>query len=134
MLSAGTTVGITTRSVRVLIVEDDANTRWVLCALLKKKGFECRAADDGLKAIEAVRSFSPEIIVMDLMLPGVDGLEATRRIKADAATRGIPILALTANVTPSGESAARDAGCDDFMAKPVVFNELIDWVQAHVRH
>lgn len=116
------------RQVRVLIVEDDPGSRWVLCALLKRFGFECRAVEDGLKALEAARIFAPHVILMDLMLPILDGLEAIRRLKADAETRGILVLVLTANATTTGEREARQAGCDGFMAKPVVLDALIRWL------
>jgi CheY-like chemotaxis protein len=69
---------------------------------------------------------------MDLMMPDVDGLEATRRLKSDARTQGIPILALTGDVSPLREQAARLAGCDDFVAKPLVFPDLVDRIQRHV--
>ena len=78
------------------------------------------------EALEVVRSFTPEMILMDLMMPGLDGLETTRRLKADPATQAIPVLALTADATPSGVLAAKNAGCDDFMTKPVVLDDLVD--------
>lgn len=114
---------------RVLIVEDDPRSRWVLCALFRRLGYDCRAAADGSEALQTVAEFRPRVILMDLMMPGLDGIEATRRLKADATTRPIPILALTGNVTPGGESAARQAGCDDFVPKPVVFQDLIQRVR-----
>jgi CheY-like chemotaxis protein len=113
------------RGPRVLVVEDDPHSRWALCALFRRLGYDCRAAADGSEALRTVAEFAPRVILMDLMMPGIDGLEATRRLKANAATRPIPIVALTGNVTPSGESAARQAGCDDFVPKPVVFQDLI---------
>jgi CheY-like chemotaxis protein len=111
---------------RVLIVEDDASTRWVLCALMRRMGYICQAAADGREALVLVDSFAPEAILMDLMMPGLDGIEVTRRLKSDAQTRGIPVLVLTSNITPSGISAARQAGCDDLLAKPVNLDELVD--------
>lgn len=108
-----------------MIVEDDPNSRWVLCALMRRLGYDCQAAVDGLEALRIVSSFKPQAIVMDLMMPVLDGLETTRRLKADAATRGIPILALTGNATPIGERVARLAGCDDFLTKPVILDDLL---------
>ena len=99
------------RGLRVLVVEDDPNSRWVLCALMRRLGYNCQVATNGEEALQMVESFAPQVILMDLMMPVLDGLEATRRLKADAKTRGIPVLALTGNVTPAGESAARMAGC-----------------------
>jgi two-component system, cell cycle response regulator DivK len=116
---------------RVLVVEDDPNSRWVLCALLKRLGYACEVATDGREALEKVESFSPQVILMDLMMPVLDGLEATRRLKADARTRGIPVLALSGNVTPGGLSAARHAGCDDFVPKPVILSDLLDRLDRH---
>lgn len=110
---------------RILIVEDDANSRWVLCALIRRLGYDCQVAANGQQALDVVDEFEPDIILMDLMMPVLDGLEATRRLKADARTRGIPILALTGNATPQGLSAAHRAGCDDCLAKPVVFQDLL---------
>ena len=121
------------RKPRVLIVEDDPNSRWVLGALLRRLGYECEVAIDGREALAKVDRFGPQVILMDLMLPGLDGLEATRRLKADARTRGIPVLALSGRVAPDGESLARQAGCDDFVPKPVSLNDLLDRIDRHAR-
>ncbi len=110
---------------RVLIAEDDPGSRWALSTLLGKLGFDCEVATNGREVLEKVGSFGPEVIVMDLMLPVLNGLEATRLLKADARTRDIPILVLTANATTSGASEARHAGCDDFLTKPVELRDLL---------
>lgn len=120
------------RGLRVLIVEDDPNSRWVLCALMRRLGYDCQVAVDGQEALQMVARFKPQAILMDLMMPVMDGLETTRRLKADAATRGIPILALTGNSTPTGERVARSAGCDDFLTKPVVLSDLLKRLDACV--
>jgi CheY-like chemotaxis protein len=117
-----------------LIVEDDPNSRWVLCALLKRLGYDCCVATNGQEALDMVEDFGPQAILMDIMMPVLDGLEATTRLKANARTRGIPILALTGNVTPSGISAAQEAGCDDLLAKPIVLQDLITRLQRHLEH
>ena len=117
---------------RVLIAEDDPSSRGVLCALLRRLGYDCQVATNGEEALELVRRFEPQVILMDLMMPVLDGLEATRRLKSDIQTREIPILALTGNVTPQGRSAAHLAGCDDFLTKPVVLKDLIDQLQYHL--
>lgn len=114
---------------RVLIAEDDPNSRWVLCALMKRLGFDCRTAANGREVLDQVEEFRPQLILMDLMMPGLDGIEATRRLKADLRTRDIPVLALTGDITPRNESAARDAGCDDFIPKPIVLPELMKRVR-----
>lgn len=133
MLATPPMIRTSSAAIRVLIAEDDPNTRSALFSLLNRAGFDCRTAEDGLKAIEAVGSFRPEIILMDLMMPGLDGVEATKRLKTDTATHSIPILALTANATPSGLASARTAGCDDIMAKPVMLDKLVYWVRSHAR-
>lgn len=127
------TIASPPRASRLLVVEDDPRVRWVLCAILKQMGFECSTAGDGREAIDAVAANAPDLILMDLMMPVLDGLEATRRLKADAATRAIPVLALTANDTPSGRSDAYQAGCDDFVPKPVVMDDLIQRIRRHLR-
>lgn len=109
---------------RVLIAEDDPNSRWVLSALVRRMGFDCRAVSNGREALELVPAFRPRVILMDLMMPELDGLEATRRLKADPWTRGIPILALTGDVTSRNEAAAQAAGCDAFVPKPIVWPSL----------
>ncbi len=114
---------------RVLIAEDDPNSRWVLCSLMRRLGYDCQTACDGVEALELAESFRPSLILMDLMMPRLDGLEATRRLKADARTREIPVVALTGNVTAASETAARGAGCDDFVPKPIVLSVLLDRLQ-----
>lgn len=120
------------RPPRVLVVEDDPGSRWTLAALLRRVGFECREAADGHEALEMVPAFGPDVILMDLMMPVLDGLAATRHLKADAATRAIAVLALTGYVTTAGEVAARRAGCDDFVPKPVVFPDLMERLKRHL--
>ncbi len=124
-----TTVASPPRASRLLIVEDDPRARWVLSAILKQLGFVCSTACDGRQAIDSVAADTPDLILMDLMMPVLDGLEATRLLKANAATRSIPILALTANDTPSGRSDAQQAGCDDFVPKPVVLDDLLQRIR-----
>jgi hypothetical protein len=92
---------------RVLIVEDDPGSRWALCALMRKLGYDCRTATNGREALEVAGSFAPQAILMDVRLPVLDGLEATRRLKADARTRGIPVLALTGYTRCGGPGASR---------------------------
>src|SRR4051812_22210339 len=84
---------------RLLIVEDDPSNRWALCTLMNRMGYDCRVACDGREALEAVGDFGPQAILMDLGLPVLDGLEATRRLKADARTREIPVLAVSGKVS-----------------------------------
>jgi len=121
------------RNRRVLIVEDDPSSRWVLSALMKRWGYECEVASNGEEGLRKVQSFQPRMILMDLMMPVVDGIEAIRRLKSSAPTRDIPVLALSGNRTANGELAARDAGCDDFLAKPIVFQDLLERVESYLK-
>ena len=104
---------------KILIVEDNALNRTLLLAVLKSEGFEIVVADNGLSGVETAQREQPDLILMDVMLPGLTGYEATRRLKANEATRHIPIIAITANTTPAERSRALDAGCDGYIAKPV---------------
>jgi CheY-like chemotaxis protein len=119
------------RSPRILIVEDDPHSGWLLSAVLRRLGYDCEIARNGAEALEQVGSFEPEVILMDLMMPVLDGAEATRRLKTRSETRDIPVIILTADATPAGEAAAWRAGCDDLLTKPVVLDRLLDCLDAH---
>lgn len=116
---------------KLLIVEDDPNSRKALGSLLNRLGFDCRVAADGEEALETLESFAPDAIVMDMMMPILDGLETTRRLRADAKTRNIFVLVLSANSTPEGIADAFGAGCDEFLGKPVSLKELLDCLNRH---
>jgi CheY-like chemotaxis protein len=103
---------------RVLIVEDVELNRDLLVQLLEED-YEILTAADGAAGIEMAAREHPDLILMDLSLPIVDGWEATRRIKADATLRGIPIIALTAHAMMGDEDKARASGCDDYLSKPI---------------
>jgi two-component system, cell cycle response regulator DivK len=120
------------RGPRVLIVEDDPGSRWALCALMRRLGYDCRTATNGREALEVAGSFAPQAILMDVRLPVLDGLEATRQLKADARTRGIPVLALTGYTSPHRLAAMRRAGCVEVLAKPIVVQELLDRLAHHL--
>jgi two-component system cell cycle response regulator DivK len=104
---------------RILIVEDNALNRALLLAVLKPDGFEILTAEDGLRGVEVAQRERPDLILMDVMLPGLDGYEATRRLKAHTATQHIPIIAITANTAPGERDRALDAGCDGYLARPI---------------
>lgn len=110
---------------KVLLVEDNEMNRDMLSRRLARNGYEVVMAVDGQQAITMAGSESPDIILMDMSLPVIDGWEATRRVKADPATRSIPVIALTAHAMAEDEKKARDAGCDDFDTKPVDIQRLI---------
>src|SRR6185295_4146915 len=101
----------------VLAVEDQEDNMQILRDLLSSAGFEIVEAENGEQALAAVAKRRPDLILMDIQLPIMDGYEATRRIKADPALRAIPIIAVTSHAMGDGEEKARAAGCDDFVAK-----------------
>ncbi len=110
----------------VLLVEDNAFNADMLSRRLTRRGFRVTHAADGLKACDMARSEHPDVILMDVGLPEIDGWEATRRIKADPATAAIPVIALTAHAMVSDRDRAFDVGCDDFETKPVDFEKLLE--------
>ena len=110
---------------RILLVEDNPENRDMLSRRLIRRGYEIEYAEDGEEAVRKARDVSPALILMDLSLPVMDGWEATRRIKADAATAAIPVIALTAHAMASDRERALDAGCDDYDTKPVDLERLL---------
>jgi two-component system cell cycle response regulator DivK len=110
---------------RILIVEDVEFNRDLLVQLLEED-YELLTAIDGAAGIEQATREHPDLILMDLSLPVVDGWEATRRIKANAALQHIPIIALTAHAMTGDEAKAREAGCDDYLSKPIDENLLFE--------
>jgi CheY-like chemotaxis protein len=104
---------------RVLVVDDNAANVKLLRVLLELEGYGVETAVDAEEALRMLPSFKPRLILMDVQLPGMDGLELTRRLKADAATKDIVVLALTATPTRSDEETALGAGCDGCVAKPI---------------
>jgi CheY-like chemotaxis protein len=104
---------------RVLVVDDNAANLKLASVLLHAKGYEVRGAGDAEEALVAVRAFAPLLILMDLQLPGMDGLELTRLLKADPATRSIVVIALTAYAMKGDDEEAFAAGCDDYVTKPI---------------
>jgi two-component system, cell cycle response regulator DivK len=111
---------------KILLIEDNELNRDMLSRRLRKRGYEVVTAIDAETGIGMAQAEPPAIILMDVSLPGIDGWEATRRLKADPATRRIPILALTAYATPGDRDQAVAAGCDDFDIKPIEFSRLLD--------
>ncbi|QEE39388.1 MULTISPECIES: response regulator [unclassified Methylobacterium] len=115
----------------ILIVEDVALNRDLLMQLLEDD-YALVMAVDGAAGVAMAASHTPDLILMDLSLPVIDGWEATRRIKADPATAGIPVIAITANAMSGDADKAKAAGCDDFMTKPVdedlLFAKLQHWL------
>jgi two-component system, cell cycle response regulator DivK len=108
-----------------LLVEDNEMNRDMLSRRLFRRGHEVVIAEDGLLGVALARSARPDIILMDMSLPVMDGWEATRQIKADPATRQIPVIALTAHAMAGDEEKAMAAGCDGYETKPVDLNRLL---------
>jgi CheY-like chemotaxis protein len=110
---------------RLLLVEDNEESRDGLSRHLQRKGFEVLTAADGRQGLEAARAGAPDLVLMDMSLPVLDGWEATRQLKADPATRHIPVIALTAHAMAGDREKALAAGCDEYDTKPVEFARLL---------
>jgi two-component system cell cycle response regulator DivK len=111
---------------KILLVEDNEFNRDMLSRRLQRRGFDVLIAEDGERGIAAAYAGKPDLILMDMDLPILDGWEATRRLKSDSAMRSIPIIALTAHALQSDCDRAYQSGCDDFATKPIEFALLID--------
>jgi CheY-like chemotaxis protein len=116
----------------VLVVDDHADAREMLTVFLSSCGFLVYTAADGLDAIATAVRVRPSVILMDLMMPRMDGCEATRRLKADPLTNAIPIIALSAHSQPAGTIMARAAGCDDVLRKPCDLDRLADQIRRRI--
>lgn len=114
----------------VLLVEDNELNQDMLSRRLTRKGYEVAIAADGEQAIRMVAENPPDLILMDISLPGRDGHDITRQLKADAGTSAIPVIALTANAMASDREAALAAGCDDYDTKPVELGRLLQKMEA----
>jgi CheY-like chemotaxis protein len=110
---------------KVLLVEDNEMNRDMLSRRLTRRGFEVVFAADGQQGVDLARSEKPDIILMDMSLPVMDGWEATRRIKADGTMRRIPVIGLTAHAMSGDREKAIEAGCDDYDSKPVEIDRLL---------
>ena len=113
----------------ILVVDDSPVMQKLTEKKLANNNFMVYAAYDGKECLEVAKEKKPDIILMDLSLPGIDGWEATRQIKADPATQAIPIIALTAHAMAGDEDKARKAGCDDYDTKPINLNRLLDKIK-----
>jgi CheY-like chemotaxis protein len=115
---------------RLLLVEDNEMNRDMLSRRLVRRGYDVVIAVDGEQGVAMARSEAPALILMDMSLPGLDGWEATRRIKAASETKRIPVIALTAHAMSGDREKAVAAGCDDFDTKPVDFPRLLDKIRS----
>ena len=111
--------------IRILLVEDNEMNRDMLSRRLTRKGYELIFAEDGEQAIAVARAEKPDLVLMDLSLPVIDGWEATRRLRADPETAGLRILALTSHAMSGDREKAIAAGCDDYDTKPVDLDRLL---------
>lgn len=114
---------------KILLVEDNEMNLDMLSRRLTRQGYEVVAAQDGAAGVDRAASERPHIILMDMSLPVLDGWEATRRLKADPATREIPIIALTAHAMAEDREKAMAAGCDDYDTKPIDLPRLIEKIK-----
>jgi two-component system cell cycle response regulator DivK len=115
---------------KILLVEDNEMNRDMLSRRLIRRGFEVVIAEDGEIGVVKAHSEHPDLILMDMSLPKIDGWTATRMLKADDDTQGIPVIALTAHAMAADKEKTLAAGCDDFDTKPVDFPRLMDKIQA----
>ena len=115
---------------KILYVEDNDDNVYMLKTRLTRAGFTVIIATGGAQRVAMATSEQPDLILMDLTLPDIDGKEATRRLKADPATKGIPVIALTANAMSGDRETALAAGCDDFDTKPVELQRLLGKIRA----
>jgi len=115
---------------KLLLIEDNEMNRDMLSRRLQKQGYEILIAVDGEEGIAKALAAAPALILMDMSLPGIDGWEATRRLKSEQQTRSIPVIALTAHAMADDRDKALAAGCDDFDTKPVELPRLLSKIQA----
>ena len=111
---------------KILIIEDTENNRVLLARRLKPKGYDIVAAENAESGLAMVPTERPDLILMDVGLPGMDGWTATRQLKSDAETQGIPVIALTAHAMQGDREKATEAGCDDYETKPIDFARLFE--------
>jgi two-component system cell cycle response regulator DivK len=118
---------------KVLLVEDNEMNRDILSRRLSRRGYVVVFAMDGQQGVEMARSEKPDIILMDMSLPVMDGWEATRRVKSDNAMRNVPVIGLTAHAMSGDREKALEAGCDDYDTKPVELDRLIEKMEQLLR-
>ena len=128
-----TAAGASRRKSIVLVVDDFADNREMYTQFLEFSGFRVAEAQNGHEALAKAFALTPDLIVMDLSLPGLDGWEATRRLKADDRTRAIPIIALTGHALAGHSKGAMDAGCDAFITKPCLPERLMEEIKSMLK-
>ena len=115
---------------KILVVEDSHTSMMLTVFVLEKAGYKVIQASDAIEGIRLAHELLPELILMDIQLPGMDGMEATRQLKSDPATSHIPIIALTASAMSGDEQCIRESGCDGYLSKPLSYKTLLAAVNA----
>lgn len=115
---------------RVLLVEDAPFLRYAFGRLLRLHGYEVKEANDGREALDCVHEFRPHLVITDLMMPVMDGVELINRLRSDPETSEVPVVAITADTSAHSENRAREAGAVDFIAKPIDLASLLDRLKA----
>jgi CheY-like chemotaxis protein len=115
---------------KILIIDDNEENRDALSRRLQRRGFQVVLAEDGLEGIEKVRLEKPDIVLMDMNMPKLDGWEATRQLKADPATRNVPIIAVTSHAMSGDRERSLEVGCADYHTKPVEMAKLLGQIEA----
>jgi len=116
----------------ILVVEDQEDNRQIIRDMVSALDYELAEAENGVEALAAIAKQKPDLILMDIQMPVMDGYEATRRIKADPATNGIPVIAVTSFALTGDEQKVRDAGCDDYVAKPYSPRQLLAKIRQYL--
>ena len=117
---------------KILVVEDQEDNRRILRDLLSSRGYDIIEVTDGLAGVEAARREPFDLILMDIQLPGIDGYEATRRIKSEPVLAAVPIIAVTSYALSGDRQKALEAGCDDYVAKPYSPRDLLATIERHL--
>jgi two-component system cell cycle response regulator DivK len=118
---------------RILVVEDQPDNRQIVRDMLADTGYEITEAENGQEALAAISKQRPDLILMDIQLPVMDGYAATRRIKADSALKSIPVIAVTSYALSGEEKKAREAGCDDYVPKPYSPRQLLAKIRQYLK-
>lgn len=114
---------------KILVVEDEPKNLKLIHDLLQRFGYEVNEATDGIRGLEMTKAGDPDLVLMDIMMPRMNGLEATRIIKSNASTKNIPVIALTAFAMAGDREQAIEAGCDGYISKPVDIRELLETIR-----
>ncbi len=114
----------------ILVAEDNAVNRKLICLILAKAGYTYATVEDGTRVLDTLRAQPFRLVLMDMMMPGISGYEATRAVRADPALSALPVIALTANAMNGEADRCREAGCDAYLAKPYSKEQLLDGIKS----